>query len=55
LLIGKEEEGFVLADSDVKVVVASVDRDVNFEKVKIASRLIRSRARYFTSVNILNT
>ena len=36
------EEGFVLADDDVKVVVASVDRDINFEKIKIASRLIRA-------------
>ena len=40
------EEGFVLADDDVEVVVASVDRDVNFEKIKIASRLIRGGARF---------
>jgi 4-nitrophenyl phosphatase len=44
-----EEEGFVLADSDVKVVVASVDRDVNFEKIKIASRLIRGGARFLAT------
>lgn len=44
-----EEEGFVLADSDVKVVVASVDRDVNFEKIKIASRLLRGGARFLAT------
>jgi 4-nitrophenyl phosphatase len=43
------EEGFVLADSDVRVVVASVDRDLNFEKVKIASRLIRGGARFIAT------
>jgi 4-nitrophenyl phosphatase len=43
------EEGFVLADDDVKVVVASVDRDLNFEKVKIASRLIRAGARFIAT------
>lgn len=44
-----EEEGFVLADSDVKVVVASVDRDVNFEKIKIASRLLRGGALFLAT------
>ncbi len=44
-----EEEGFVLADSDVKVVVASVDREVTFEKVKVASRLIRAGARFIAT------
>ncbi len=44
-----EEERFVLADDDVKVVVASVDRDVNFEKIKIASRLIRGGARFIAT------
>ena len=44
-----EEEGFILADSDVKVVVASVDRDINFEKIKIASRLIRNGARFIAT------
>jgi 4-nitrophenyl phosphatase len=43
------EEGFVLADDDVKVVVASVDRDVNFEKIKIASRLIEAGARFIAT------
>jgi 4-nitrophenyl phosphatase len=44
-----EEEGFVIADSDVTVVVASVDRDITFEKVKIASRLIRGGARFIAT------
>ncbi|MHB9097866.1 MAG: HAD-IIA family hydrolase [Syntrophales bacterium] len=44
-----EEEGFVLADSDVKVVVASVDRDVNFEKITVASRLLRGGARFLAT------
>jgi 4-nitrophenyl phosphatase len=43
------EEGFVLADDDVKAVVASVDRDVNFEKIKTASRLIRNGARFIAT------
>ena len=43
------DEGFVLADEDVKVVVASVDRDVTFEKVKVASRLIRAGARFIAT------
>lgn len=43
------EEGFVIADDDVKVVVASVDREMNFEKVKIASRLIRGGARFLAT------
>ena len=44
-----EEEGFVIADSDVKVVVASVDRDLTFEKVKIASRLLQKGARFLAT------
>jgi 4-nitrophenyl phosphatase len=43
------EEGFVLADDEVKVVVASVDREVTFEKVKVASRLIRGGARFIAT------
>jgi len=43
------EEGFVLADDDVKVVVASVDREVTFEKVKVASRLIHGGARFIAT------
>ncbi|MHB8770589.1 MAG: HAD-IIA family hydrolase [Syntrophales bacterium] len=44
-----QEEGFVLADEDVKVVAASVDRDVTFEKVKVASRLIQAGARFIAT------
>jgi 4-nitrophenyl phosphatase len=43
------EEGFVLADDEVKVVVASVDREVTFEKIKVASRLIRGGARFIAT------
>jgi 4-nitrophenyl phosphatase len=43
------EEGFVLADDDVQAVVASVDRDVNFEKIKTASRLIRGGALFIAT------
>jgi hypothetical protein len=35
--------------NDVKVVIACVDRNVTFEKVKIASRLIRNRARFIAT------
>jgi 4-nitrophenyl phosphatase len=41
-----EEEGFVLADEDVAVVVASMDRDVTYEKLKRATLLIRGGARF---------
>jgi 4-nitrophenyl phosphatase len=43
------DEGFVLADQEVEAVVASVDRDVNFEKVKVASCLIRDGARFIAT------
>ena len=43
------EEGFIIADDDVKVVVVSVDREVNFEKIKIASRLIQGGARFLAT------
>jgi 4-nitrophenyl phosphatase len=45
------EEGFVLADEDVAVVVASMDRDVNYEKLKRASLLIRGGA-LFVATNL---
>lgn len=45
------EEGFVLADDDVAVVVASMDRDVNYEKLKRASLLIR-RGALFVATNL---
>jgi 4-nitrophenyl phosphatase len=41
-----EEEGFVLADEDVAIVVASMDRDVTYEKLKRATLLIRGGARF---------
>ena len=41
-----EEEGFVLADEDVAVVVASMDREVTYEKLKRAALLIRGGARF---------
>lgn len=40
------EEGFVLADEDVKLVVASMDREVNYQKLKVAALLIRGGARF---------
>lgn len=41
-----EDEGFVLADEDVAVVVASMDREVTYEKLKRATLLIRGGARF---------
>ena len=41
-----EAEGFVLADQDVAVVVASMDRQVTYEKIKRATLLIRGGARF---------
>ena len=46
-----KEEGFVLADEDVAVVVASMDREVNYEKLKRASLLIR-RGALFVATNL---
>jgi len=40
------EEGFELADKDVAVVVASMDRDITYEKLKRAALLIRGGARF---------
>jgi len=45
------EEGFVLADKDVAVVIASMDRDLNYEKLKRASLLIR-RGALFVATNL---
>lgn len=39
------DEGFILADEDVQLVVASMDREVNYEKLKRATILIRRGAR----------
>lgn len=41
-----EAEGFVLADQDVEIVVASMDRQVTYEKLKVATLLIRDGARF---------
>jgi len=43
------DEGFVLADEDVPIVVASMDREVTYEKLKRASLLIRSGARFIAT------
>jgi 4-nitrophenyl phosphatase len=43
------DEGFVLADDDVQLVVASMDREVNFEKLKRATILIRRGARFIAT------
>jgi 4-nitrophenyl phosphatase len=43
------EEGFVLADEDVQLVVASMDREVTFEKLKCATLLIRGGARFIAT------
>jgi 4-nitrophenyl phosphatase len=43
------DEGFVLADEDVQLVVASMDRGVTFEKLKRATLLIRSGARFIAT------
>jgi 4-nitrophenyl phosphatase len=43
------EEGFVLADEDVQVVVASMDREVTYEKLKRATLLIRGGARFIAT------
>jgi HAD superfamily hydrolase (TIGR01450 family) len=40
------EEGFVLADEEAELVVASMDRDVTYEKLKRAILLIRGGARF---------
>jgi 4-nitrophenyl phosphatase len=40
------EEGFVLADEDVALVVASMDREISYEKLKRATLLIRGGARF---------
>jgi 4-nitrophenyl phosphatase len=43
------DEGFVLADEDVQLVVASMDREVTFEKLKRATLLIRGGARFIAT------
>jgi 4-nitrophenyl phosphatase len=43
------EEGFILADEDVELVVASMDRKVSYEKLKRATLLIRGGARFIAT------
>jgi 4-nitrophenyl phosphatase len=43
------DEGFVLADADVELVVASMDRAVTYEKIKRASLLIQAGARFIAT------
>jgi 4-nitrophenyl phosphatase len=43
------EEGFILADDDVQLVVASMDRGVTYEKLKKATLLIRGGARFIAT------
>jgi 4-nitrophenyl phosphatase len=44
-----EAEGFVLADEEVELVVASMDRAVTYEKLKRASLLIQGGARFIAT------
>ncbi len=43
------DEGFVLADDDVPLVVASMDRAITYEKLKRATLLIRGGARFIAT------
>jgi 4-nitrophenyl phosphatase len=43
------KHGFVLADDDVEAVVASMDREVTYDKLKRATILIRRGARFFST------
>jgi 4-nitrophenyl phosphatase len=43
------DEGFVLADESVELVVASMDRNVTYEKLTQATILIRSGARFIAT------
>jgi 4-nitrophenyl phosphatase len=43
------DEGFILADEDVQLVVASMDRNVTYEKLKRATLLIRGGARFIAT------
>lgn len=43
------DEGFILADEDVQLVVASMDREVTYEKLKRATLLIRGGARFIAT------
>jgi 4-nitrophenyl phosphatase len=43
------EAGFMLADEDVQLVVASMDRELTYEKLKRAALLIRGGARFIAT------
>ena len=43
------DQGFILADEEVALVVASMDREVNFEKLKRATLLIRRGVRFIAT------
>jgi 4-nitrophenyl phosphatase len=43
------DEGFVLADEQVQLVVASMDRELTYDKLKRASLLIRAGARFIAT------
>jgi 4-nitrophenyl phosphatase len=43
------DEGFILADEEVQLVVASMDRTVTYEKLKRATLLIRGGARFIAT------
>ncbi|NLF49497.1 MAG: HAD-IIA family hydrolase [Leptolinea sp.] len=43
------DEGFVVADENVKLVIASMDREVNYQKLKTATLLIRGGARFIAT------
>ncbi|RPI87601.1 MAG: HAD-IIA family hydrolase [Chloroflexi bacterium] len=43
------EEGFALADENVQLVVASMDRNITYEKLKMASLLIQGGARFIAT------
>ncbi len=43
------DEGFILADETVQLVVASIDRGITFEKLKRATLLIRGGARFIAT------
>jgi len=43
------QEGFVVADEDVDLVVASMDKEVTYDKLKRAALLIRGGARFYAT------
>lgn len=49
LKMALQDEGFVLADENVEIVVASIDREITFEKLKRASLLIQRGARFIAT------